>query len=49
MGEWKKICEEIKTGVWEYETSDEEEIRNYFELDGDVLEWMDNTMTRNSF
>ena len=38
---WKKICEEIKTGVWEYETSDEQEIREYFELDGDVLEWMD--------
>ena len=39
--EWKEICEEIETGVWEYETSDEEEIRDYFELDGDVLEWMD--------
>ena len=38
---WKEICEEIETGVWEYETSDEEEIRDYFELDGDVLEWMD--------
>ena len=39
--EWKKICDKIETGVWEYETSDEQEIRDYFELDGDVLEWME--------
>jgi len=34
MEEWRKICEKVKTDVWEYETSDEEEIRDYFELDG---------------
>ena len=42
---WKKVCDRIESGelkeVWEYETSDEQEIRDYFELDGDTLEWMD--------
>ena len=44
--EWMRICERVPdtvamSGAWKFETSEKETIRDYFECDFEVLDWLD--------
>jgi len=39
---WKKICDEIGEGIWQFETDEKDLIKDYLVGDFDIHDWLDN-------